>query len=106
MSRLPMDRSRVREVVLVRHDRSCPACGAKMRVQCERTRVIHTLQGPVRLIIKLLQCRNTECDSTTNLRSGAGSRVCYAALGDWLGRFLLDGPAAVRPTLVRVPNSP
>lgn len=64
MSRLPIGRSRVREVVLVRQDRSCPACGAKMHVRCERTRLIHTLQGPVRLIIKLLQCRNTECDST------------------------------------------
>mgnify|MGYP000019402571 FL=1 len=67
MSRLPMDRSRVREVVLVRQDRSCPACGAKMRVQCDRTRIIHTLQGPVRLIVKLLQCGNDECDSTKTL---------------------------------------
>jgi len=65
MSRFPMDRSSAREVVLVRQDRGCPACGAKMRVQCKRTRLIHTLQGPVHLIIKLLQCRNMECDSTT-----------------------------------------
>ena len=64
MSRLPMDRSRIREVVLVRQDRSCPACGAKMHIRCERTRIIHTLQGPVCLIIKLLQCRNTESDAT------------------------------------------
>ena len=64
MSRLPMDRSRIREVVLVRQDRSCPACGAKMHIRCERTRIIHTLKGPVCLIIKLLQCRNTECDAT------------------------------------------
>lgn len=65
MSRFPMDRSSAREVVLVRQDRGCPACGAKMRIQCKRTRLIHTLQGPVHLIIKLLQCRNMECDSTT-----------------------------------------
>lgn len=65
MSRFPMDRSSAREVDLVRQDRGCPACGAKMRIQCKRTRPIHTLQGPVHLIIKLLQCRNMECDSTT-----------------------------------------
>jgi len=76
MSRLPMDRSKVREVVLVRQDRSCPACGAKMRVQCERTRIIHTLQGPVRLIVKLLQCGNDECDSTKTL--GAEQEAEYA----------------------------
>ena len=35
-----------------------------MHVQCERTRIIHTLRGPVRLIVKLLQCRNKECDCT------------------------------------------
>ncbi len=64
MSRLPMDRSRVRDVVLVRQDRSCPVCEAKMHIHSERTRIIHTLQGPVRLIVKLLQCRNKECDST------------------------------------------
>ena len=62
MSRFPMDRSRVREVVLVRQDRNRPACEAKMHVHSERTRIIHTLQGPVRLIVKLLQCRNKECD--------------------------------------------
>ena len=65
MSRFQMDRSSAREVILVRQDRGCPACGAKMRVQCKRTRLIQTLQGPVHLIIKLLQCRNMECDSAT-----------------------------------------
>jgi hypothetical protein len=63
MSRFPMDRSRVREVVLVRQVRSCPACGGKMHIHCDRTRNIHTLEGPVRLIVKLLQCRNVECSS-------------------------------------------
>jgi hypothetical protein len=69
MSRFPIGQSRVREVILVRQDRSCPACRAKMRVQCERTRLIHTFQGPMRLIVKLLQCRSKECDSTKTLGS-------------------------------------
>ena len=34
-----------------------------MHIRCDRTRNIHTLQGPVRLIVKLLQCRNEECDT-------------------------------------------
>ena len=63
MSRFQVDRSRVREVVLVRQDRGCPACGAKMHIRCDRTRNIHTLEGPMRLIVKLLQCRNEECDT-------------------------------------------
>ena len=61
MSRLQVDPSKVCEIVLVREDRACPECGAKMHIRCCRTRNIHTLQGPVRLIIKLVQCGNEEC---------------------------------------------
>lgn len=64
MSRFPVDRSRVREVVLIRQDRGCPACGAKMHVHCKRTRIIYTFREPLRLIVKLLQCRNKECECT------------------------------------------
>lgn len=62
MSRLQVDPWRVREIVLVREDRACPECGAKMHIRCCRTRNIHMLQGPVRLIVKLVQCRNGQCD--------------------------------------------
>ena len=62
MSRLQVDRSRVREIVLVREDRACPECGAKMHIRCRRTRNIHTLPRPVRLVVKLVQCRNEQCD--------------------------------------------
>jgi len=65
MSRLEVDESRIREVVLVREDRACPECGAKMHIRCRRTRSIHTLEGPVRLTVKLVQCRNEACDSMT-----------------------------------------
>ena len=63
MSRFQVDGSRARDVVLVRQDRACPGCGAKMHIRCDRTRNIHTLEGPMRLIVKLLQCRNEECDT-------------------------------------------
>ena len=63
MSRFQVDRSKARKVVLVRQNRACPACGAKMHIRCNRTRNIDTLEGPMRLIVKLLQCRNEECDT-------------------------------------------
>jgi hypothetical protein len=65
MARFQLDQSRVREVTLVREDRSCPACRATMRIRCERTRTIHTLRSPVRLVIKLLQCHNEKCKAPT-----------------------------------------
>ena len=65
MSRLEVDESRIREVVLVREDRACPECRTRMHVRCRRMRNIHTLEGPVRLIVKLVQCRNEACDSRT-----------------------------------------
>ena len=36
-----------------------------MHIRCCRTRNIHTLQGRVRLTVKLVQCRNETCDSRT-----------------------------------------
>ncbi len=65
MSRLRVNPSRVQEIVLVRKDRACPGCGTKMHVRCRRTRNIQTLQGPVRLIVKLVQCRNEACGEVT-----------------------------------------
>ncbi len=47
-----------------------------MHVRCERRRLIHSLQGPVRLIVKLLQCGNPECDSTNTV--GPGQEAEYA----------------------------
>ena len=63
MARFQMDQSKVREVVLVRGDRKCPACGGKMHIRCCRKRTIYTFAGPVRLVVKLLQCLNEKCDT-------------------------------------------
>jgi len=35
-----------------------------MHIRCCRRRSIHTLSGPVRLIVKLVQCPNEQCDNT------------------------------------------
>jgi hypothetical protein len=60
MSRLPMDRSRVREIVLVRQDRRCPACRAKMHVAArhqdlDEMRQAYHAKGKVVLTIDGLQ---------------------------------------------------
>lgn len=62
MSRLQVQESKVQERVLEREDRACPKCQQKMHVRCRRERRLHTLQGPVRLNVKLMQCRNELCD--------------------------------------------
>ena len=80
MSRFQMDRSRVREVVLVRRERGCPACGRRMRIRCDRTRIVHTFAGPVRLAAKLLQCRNTKC---TTGRTFAPEEEAEYAMPRW-----------------------
>lgn len=67
MCRLQVDEWRVREVVLIREDRACPQCGARMPIRCSRQRSIHTLAGPLRLIVKLVQCRHQQCDLTKTL---------------------------------------
>ena len=56
MSRFQMDQSKVRKVILIRQDRGCPTCGTKMRIRSDRSRNIHTLEGPLRLVVKLLHC--------------------------------------------------
>ena len=80
MSRLPVCASRVREVVLVREDRACPSCGRKMHIRCCRTRHIHTLEGPLRLKVKLVQCRNEAC---TDTRTYAPEQESEYAMPRW-----------------------
>jgi hypothetical protein len=80
MSRLQVDASRMRKVVLVREDRACPQCGATMRIRCCRTRSIQTLQGPVRLIVKLVQCHNEQCQQA---RTFAPEQECQYAMPRW-----------------------
>ncbi len=60
MCRLRVDESRVREVVLIREDRACPKCRARMHIRYTRKRSIHTFSGPLRLIVKLEQCDLTK----------------------------------------------
>jgi hypothetical protein len=40
-----------------------------LHIHCDRTRRIHTLKDPVRLVVKLLQCRNAGCDTTQTFSS-------------------------------------
>lgn len=80
MSRLYVDQSRVQEIVLVRENRACPECGARMHIRCGRTRRIHSLSGPVRLSIKLVQCRSEQCE---NARTYAPEQEAEYAMPRW-----------------------
>ncbi len=51
-----------------------------MHIRCCRTRSIHTLEGPVRLIVKLVQCRNGQCDNT---KTFAPERESEYAMPRW-----------------------
>jgi hypothetical protein len=62
MSRLLVDESAVRELQLDRKDRACPGCGKRMHIRCHRQRNIVTLDGPVRLNVRLVQCPNEQCE--------------------------------------------
>ena len=105
MSRLQVDPSRVREIVLVREDRACPECGAKMHIRCCRTReTFIRSKVSVRLIVKLVQCRNGQCDNTSTFAPEQESDYAYASLGDRLGRLLLDRPTAVLQALGPCPQ--
>ena len=79
MSRLQLNPSGVREFVLVRADRACPECGAKIHIRCCRTRNTDALQGLVRLMVKLVQYRNQQCDEArTFRRNRSASMPCLA----------------------------
>ena len=49
------------EVVLEPHDPSCCACGRRMHVKQHRHRRIHTLEGSVHFVLKLLHCPDKAC---------------------------------------------
>ena len=61
MSRLLVEESTVRALTLDREDRACPECGKRMHVRCHRHRTILTLEGPVRLNLRLMQCACSQC---------------------------------------------
>ncbi len=68
MSRHRVEESTVRELTLDREDRVCPACRERMHVRCRRPRSILTLEGPLRLSVRLVQCGNQRCEHMTLYR--------------------------------------
>lgn len=49
------------EVDLEPHDPSCSACGRRMHVKQHRHRRVHTLEGSVHYVLKLLHCPDKAC---------------------------------------------
>ncbi len=80
MSRLAVDQSAVRVVVLDREDRVCPQCGGRMHVRCSRQRCIHSLDGPLQLDLKLVQCSNAQC---AQMKLFSPEQECGYAMPRW-----------------------
>ena len=80
MSRLAVDQSAVRVVVLDREDRVCPQCGGRMHVRCCRQRRIHSLDGPLQLDLKLVQCSNAHC---AQMKLFGPEQECGYAMPRW-----------------------
>ncbi len=49
------------ERTLVGTQRECPACGKLMRIRYENRRTVVTLNGPVRLRLKIRRCESPAC---------------------------------------------
>ena len=79
---------------------TCPACGRMMHICDHRYRRIHTLEGPVQLVCKLNHCPDPDCPGHAKTKSPEHrSHDRPTALGDRLGRLLLDWASPVRSTL-------
>ncbi len=51
-----------REVILECTHQNCPSCGQKMWNDYDNERTIRTLEGVVRLTLKVRRCPNMECE--------------------------------------------
>ena len=79
MSRHSGEESAVHDLTLDREDRedrACPECGRRMHVRCRRVGSILTLNGPLRLSVRLVQCCDERCEHTK--LHGAAQESGYA----------------------------
>ena len=76
MSRHSVEESAVHDLTLDREDRACPECGRRMHVRCRRVGSILTLNGPLRLSVRLVQCCDERCEHTK--LHGAAQESGYA----------------------------
>ena len=79
--RLPKDASWT-EVVLESDDPLCSACGRGMHVKQHRHRHVHTLEGSVRYVLKLMHCPDNACPN--HHRRFSPEQELTLALPRWL----------------------
>jgi len=79
--RLPKDVA-WREIVLEHDDPSCSLCGRRMHVKRHRRRRVHTLEGPVVYVLKVLHCPQAACPN--HHRSFRSARESTLSLPRWL----------------------
>lgn len=79
--RLPKDTEWM-EVVLELDEPSCSACGRRMHVKQHRHRLVHTLAGSVRYVLKLMHCPDSACPN--HHRRFSPEQELTLALPRWL----------------------
>ena len=70
------------EVVLEPDDPSCSACGRRMHVKQHRHRRVHTLEGSVHYVLKLMHCPDNACPN--HYRRFGPEQELTLALPRWL----------------------
>src|ERR671933_775694 len=60
------------ERTLVGTRRECPACDKPMRIRYENRRTVVTLNGPVRLRLKIRRCESPACAQRHRVGGGGG----------------------------------
>lgn len=82
-----------RRLELVREERACPTCHRFMHVRDHRHHPVFTLEGPVDIVNKLLQCSAEACEDhhrTFSAESEIGIALPYWAIGwdvfAWIGQ--------------------
>lgn len=71
-----------REIVLEHDEPSCSVCARRMHVKRHRRRRVHTLEGPVVYVLKVMHCPQAAC--ANHRRSFRSARESALALPRWL----------------------
>ncbi len=78
---------------LVPGNRACPTCGRFMRICDHRHHPIHTLEGPVDVVSKLVHCPDSACEghsTTVSSEAEMGVALPFLAIGwdvfAWIGQ--------------------
>jgi hypothetical protein len=75
-----------REVVLECIHQNCPSCGQKMWSDYDNERTIRTLEGVVRLTLKVRRCPNRDCERYHQVYTSHGQNLRFRSKGNNLAK--------------------